>query len=82
MDFFLPSNAGLYEQAGDTIDACFFGNDFGTQLDLLISPEAFREFVFPYFEVLTQQAHAHGYQVVLHSCGSIYRVIPTSSEWA
>jgi hypothetical protein len=58
------------------IDAFFFGNDFGSQLDLLISPEHFDRFVMPYFRELTDQAHSHGYNVVLHSCGSIDRVIP------
>jgi uroporphyrinogen decarboxylase len=30
----------------------------------------------PYFREFTDQAHRHGYNVVLHSCGSIDRVIP------
>jgi uroporphyrinogen decarboxylase len=76
VDFYLGANRRLYSRAGDLIDGFFFGNDFGTQLDLLISPDCFREFVFPYFRELTEQAKAHGYQVILHSCGSIHRVIP------
>ncbi len=75
VDFYLEANERLYRIAGDRIDAFFFGNDFGTQRDLLISPDAFREFVFPYFRRLTEQGHAHGYQVILHSCGSVHRVI-------
>jgi uroporphyrinogen decarboxylase len=35
----------------------------------------FDEFVLPWFQKFTDQAHRHGYQVILHSCGSIYRVI-------
>jgi uroporphyrinogen decarboxylase len=30
----------------------------------------------PYFREFTDQAHRHNYNVVLHSCGSIDRVIP------
>ena len=30
----------------------------------------------PYFRELTDQAHQYGYKVILHSCGSIDRVIP------
>jgi uroporphyrinogen decarboxylase len=30
----------------------------------------------PYFREFTEQAHRHNYNVVLHSCGSIDRVIP------
>ncbi len=76
IDFYLEADRRYFEQAGDLIDAFFFGNDFGTQLDLLISPELFEEFVFPYFKELTEQGHKYGYQVILHSCGSIYKVIP------
>ncbi|GHU59417.1 hypothetical protein FACS189444_4670 [Spirochaetia bacterium] len=76
VDFYLEANETLFNLAGDRIDAFFFGNDFGSQLDLLISPEHFDRFVMPYFREFTDQAHRHGYNVVLHSCGSIDRVIP------
>jgi uroporphyrinogen decarboxylase len=76
VDAFLAGNRLLFEQAGDEVDAFFFGNDFGTQLDLLISPDMFREFVAPYFRELVSCAKDYGRQVVLHSCGAIARVIP------
>jgi len=76
VDFYLEANRRLYDRAGPEIDGFFFGNDFGTQLDLLVGPEQMREFVFPYFKELTDQAHSRGYQVILHSCGAIHRVIP------
>ena len=76
VDFYLEVNEKLFALAGDKIDAFFFGNDFGCQLDLLISPEHFDRFVMPYFRELTDQAHRHGYKVALHSCGAIDRVIP------
>ena len=76
VDFYLEINEKLFKLAGNKIDAFFFGNDFGSQLDLLISPEHFDRFVMPYFLELTDQAHSYGYNVVLHSCGSIDRVIP------
>lgn len=76
VDFYLRANEKLFEQAGDKIDMFFFGNDFGSQLDTLISPEMFDRFVMPAFVKFTDQAHRHGMKVLLHSCGSIYRVIP------
>jgi len=76
VDFYLEANEKLFKLAGNKIDAFFFGNDFGSQLDLLISPEHFDRFVMPYFREFTEQGHRHGYNVVLHSCGSIDRVIP------
>jgi uroporphyrinogen decarboxylase len=80
IDFYLEANARFYAAAGSRIDALFFGNDFGTQNDLFIHPRQFDEFVGPYFKELTDQAHTFGYQVILHSCGSIYRVIPRLIE--
>ncbi|MFC1526855.1 uroporphyrinogen decarboxylase family protein [Candidatus Latescibacterota bacterium] len=76
IDFYLEANRRFYEVAGDLIDAFFFGNDFGTQRGLLVRPEMMRNFIFPYFRQLTDLAHDHGYQVILHSCGSVYDVIP------
>ena len=76
VDFYLRVNEKLFQQVADKIDMFFFGNDFGSQLDTLISPEMFDRFVMPGFRKFTDQAHRHGMKVLLHSCGSIYRVIP------
>jgi uroporphyrinogen decarboxylase len=73
--FYLEANEQFFKAAGNLMDAYFFGNDFGTQRDLILSPELFERFVYPWFRKFTQQSHRHGYQVILHSCGSIYRVI-------
>lgn len=77
VDFYLEANRRFFVQAGSLVDAFFFGNDFGTQLDLLVSPDAFNEFIFPYFRQLTDLGHRHGLQVILHSCGAIHKVIPS-----
>jgi uroporphyrinogen decarboxylase len=73
--FYLKANERYFSLAGDRVDGFFFGNDFGSQLDLLLSPALFDEFVLPWFRKFTEQGHCHGYQVILHSCGSIHRVI-------
>jgi len=74
-EFYLEVNERFFEKAGSLVDGFFFGNDFGTQLDLMISPELFDRFVMPWFRKFTQQGHAHGYQIILHSCGAIHKVI-------
>jgi uroporphyrinogen decarboxylase len=74
-EFYYEANERYYALAGDLIDGYFFGNDFGTQLDLIVGPKLFDKFILPWFQRFTDQAHRHGYQVILHSCGSIYRVI-------
>lgn len=76
VDFYLVANARFFAEAGDLVDAFFFGNDFGTQFDLLVGPDSFDEFIFPYFRQLTELGHRRGLQVILHSCGAVSRVIP------
>lgn len=75
-EFYLEANERCFEAAGEEIDALFFGNDVGTQLDLLISPELHERFVMPYTRRFVEQGHAHGYQVMHHCCGAIHKVIP------
>ena len=74
-EFYYKANELFFKAAGDLVDGFFFGNDFGTQRDLICGPKHFDEFIMPWFRKFTQQAHDHGYQVILHSCGAIHRVI-------
>lgn len=74
-EFFYQANERIFDEAGDLMDGFFFGNDFGTQRDTICSPELFDRFIMPWFKQFTDQAHTHNYQVILHSCGSIYKVI-------
>lgn len=76
VDFYMAANERVFGRYADRIDAFFLGNDFGSQLDLLISPECFKRFVLPYFKRLIDQAKAYGLRVMLHSCGAIDKVIP------
>jgi uroporphyrinogen decarboxylase len=73
--FYYEANERFFAAAGDLVDGYFFGNDFGTQQSLICGPRDFERFIFPWFRRFTEQGHRHGYQVVLHSCGSVFRVI-------
>jgi uroporphyrinogen decarboxylase len=75
--FYYDANERFFQLAGDLVDGFFFGNDFGTQQDLIISPRLFDRFIMPWFATFIDQGHRHGHQVILHSCGSIYRMLPT-----
>ncbi len=74
-EFYYEANERFFAVAGDEVDGFFFGNDFGTQLDLICGPEQFDQFIMPWFARFTEQAHSHGYQAMLHSCGAIHKVI-------
>ncbi|MDR1576163.1 MAG: hypothetical protein LBS37_09180 [Treponema sp.] len=79
-DFYLAANETLFSLAADKIDSIFIGIDLGSQLDLLISPNAFEEFLLPFIKKLIDQARGYGLHTTMHSCGSIYRVIPLLIE--
>jgi len=73
--FYYEANRRFFEAAGDLFEGFFFGNDFGTQRDLICGPAHFDEFIMPWFRRFTELAHNHGYQVILHSCGAVHSVI-------
>jgi uroporphyrinogen decarboxylase len=76
VDFYLAVNERMFREGLELFDVFFFGNDFGTQRDVMLSPDLFRQFVLPYFLELIAQAKRYGKPVQLHSCGAIARVIP------
>lgn len=76
IDYYVAANDLFFQGAGDRCEVMFFGNDFGTQLDLFISPEKFRRFVLPGFKRLIEVGKRHGKFIMLHSCGSIHKIIP------
>lgn len=80
VDHYVAANEIFFEQLGDAADTYFFGNDFGTQRGLILSPELFERFVLPSMKRLIAVAKRHGKKVLLHSCGSIRGVIPKLIE--
>jgi uroporphyrinogen decarboxylase len=73
--FYLEANERFFAKAAGKVDATFFGNDFGTQRDLLISEKHFDEFFLPWILRFAEQGRRHGLQVMMHSCGSVHRLI-------
>lgn len=57
------------------IDAIRFGDDWGYQKGLLISPETWREFIKPCIRRMYNQAHMQGYNIIIHSCGDIKAIL-------
>jgi len=75
----LLANLKLYADAvGDNIDVIWWGEDFGTQTGLMISPRMFNQMVAPYYKRLFDWVHAHtAWKVFFHCCGAIYPIIGT-----
>ena len=76
MDFYLTTNRKCLGLMKEYLTAAFFGNDLGSQLDLLISKEMLNTFVFPYYEKMIRLIKSEGLKVAYHSCGAISSVIP------
>lgn len=62
---------------GDVVDILRFGDDLGMDSGPFMSPEKYRDIFKPRHRMLCEYVHAHsGMKTFLHSCGSIYRLIP------
>jgi len=57
------------------IDGIYFGDDWGQQRGLLISPDMWRKFIKPYLKIMYKKTHDSGYAVFIHSCGDITKVL-------
>lgn len=57
------------------IDGIYFGDDWGSQKAMLMSPEMWRQFIKPYLKEMYSQAHNQGYDVFIHSCGHITPIL-------
>jgi uroporphyrinogen decarboxylase len=76
VDFFVETNKRFFNLGKDYLDAGFFGNDFGTQLDLLVSVENFDKFLLPYIKQIIGTIKKAGLKTAFHCCGSVDRIIP------
>jgi uroporphyrinogen decarboxylase len=80
MDFYMKALKIFLDATEGRLHAILIGDDLGSQLDLMISPDMVREFVIPGAKKLTDLAHSYGVKVIYHSCGSIIRAIPMLIE--
>ncbi|MCC7355775.1 MAG: hypothetical protein IT330_18690 [Anaerolineae bacterium] len=76
VSFLVEANRRFFQALGDDADIFFIGNDWGSQHNLLMSPEAFQKFVLPGFKRIIDVAKSFNKKVLLHSCGSIAKAIP------
>lgn len=65
----------------DYVQVGVFGDDLGGQEGPLVSPKLFHEMIHPHQKELFQYVkHNSGLFTFLHSCGSIYRLVPDLIE--
>jgi len=75
-EFYLKANRIFYEATEGKVDAVLIGNDFGSQINLMLSPALIREFVMPGTIEMVKQAKSYGLKVIYHSCGAVSDIIP------
>jgi uroporphyrinogen decarboxylase len=58
------------------LDIAFFGNDFGTQRGMVVSPAHYQRFFRAPLKRFYDAAHDCGCKVMQHSCGAVRDIIP------
>ena len=66
----------VLEIAGDLIDLVYFYDDLASQKGLLISPRLYTRHIQPFHQQIIDIARRFGKPVMMHSCGSVYSLIP------
>ena len=66
----------LLKAADGAIDMVFISDDLGSQESLLMSPDAFEEFLFPRLKKWCDMIHSHGAKVFFHTDGASEPLIP------
>lgn len=75
-DLFYEQSARIFEAANGKMDIFFMGDDYGTQRGLIMSEAMWDEFYAPHVARLFGLAKDFGLKVMLHSCGSVRKLIP------
>ncbi len=75
-EFYYEANERYFAAAGGLMDGFFLGNDLGCQRGLMCSLADMDTFIFPWLRRFAGQGRRHGYQVAMHSCGSVHALIP------
>ena len=68
-------NAVIEQAVGFPVDAVAFGDDWGTQRDLIISPELWRKVFRSRYADQFARVHSAGKKVWFHTCGDVYAII-------
>ena len=81
MELHLAGLEKVCSAVGDIVDILRFGDDLGTTGGLFMPPDTYRELFKPRHTLLNEFVHKNSsMKTFLHSCGSIYRVMPDLIE--
>ena len=81
MELHLATLERVCDAVGDVCDILRFGDDLGMDSGPLMQPEIYRELFKPRHTMLTDYVHRNsGMRTFLHSCGSLYKLLPDLIE--
>jgi len=60
----------------DAVGALIANDDWGFKTQTMLSPDALRAYIFPWYKKLVELCHQAGKPVILHSCGNLEQVLP------
>lgn len=66
----------FFQAVDGMLDIAYFGNDFGTQRGLFISPQMWHDFIRAPLKRYFDASHDFGCKVMKHSCGAVRDIIP------
>ena len=76
VDYEVEATRRFLAAADGCLDIAYFGNDFGTQRGLFMSPAMWQGFFRAPLKRFFDAAHEHGCLVMKHSCGAVRDIIP------
>ena len=81
LDYEIKLTKHALGQIGNFIDVVRVSDDLGTERGPIISPDLYRRMIKPrqkkLYKVIKENSHA---KILLHSCGSVYKLIPDFIE--
>ena len=77
VDYEVEATRRFFQAADGLLDIAYFGNDFGTQRGMFISPRMWNEFIRQPLKRYFDASHDFGCKVMNHSCGAIRDIIPS-----
>lgn len=70
----------IFEQIPGKVNISYVAEDFGSQEDLMYSPEQIREFFVPRMKRMIDLVHQAGAYVIHHSDGAVRKILPDMIE--
>jgi uroporphyrinogen decarboxylase len=80
VDYEVEATRRFFEEANGCVDIAYFGNDFGTQRGLFVSPAMHERFLRRPLKRFFDVSRSFGCRVMQHSCGAVRGLIPSFIE--